>query len=215
MAANAALAVAVMGGRAGVVALIGQDKYGRDSLTDLQRRGVDVRFVSTIDAPTFWTLALLAVDGEKSLVQFHTPAVQANWEGFNWSLLKETACIHAIAVEGDQILNLFEKARALGVMTSLGMEGDAYGKKGSPELLECTDLLVVNVAAALSIDSDPRKAISRFHELGVATVILTRGAQGCLLSDRAGHEYVVAGHKVETKDTTGAGDCFAGAFAFG
>lgn len=100
-------------------------------------------------------------------------------------------------------------------MTSLDMEGDASGKKGLPELLELIDLLFVNAAAAMSIDSDPWKAIRHFHALGVATVILTRGAQGCLLSDRSGHEYVIAGHKVETKDTTGAGDCFAGAFAFG
>jgi 2-dehydro-3-deoxygluconokinase len=48
------------------------------------------------------------------------------------------------------------------------------------------------------------------HARGARTVVLKLGAAGALASDGVRQE-VVAGHKVNCVDATGAGDCFAGA----
>jgi ribokinase len=49
-------------------------------------------------------------------------------------------------------------------------------------------------------------------EQGVQRVIITRGERGCLLATDEGTE-LVPPFKVESVDTTGAGDAFIGSFA--
>ena len=50
---------------------------------------------------------------------------------------------------------------------------------------------------------------------GPSAVVVTRGAAGCLVVDVAGTRTVPASSVAEVVDTTGAGDCFAAALAFG
>ena len=59
-------------------------------------------------------------------------------------------------------------------------------------------------------DQDLHGLCRRF---GVATVIVTLGARGCLVSRTEGHAFVPALTGIKVVDTTGAGDAFVGAFA--
>jgi ribokinase len=55
-------------------------------------------------------------------------------------------------------------------------------------------------------------AMTIVHERGPSAIIATLGPGGALVSGPTGrHE--AQGHKVNPADTTGAGDCFIGAFA--
>ena len=58
----------------------------------------------------------------------------------------------------------------------------------------------------------PDAIVDALHALGVPVVVLKLGAEGCLVSDGRKRERV-AGHRVDSVDATGAGDCFDGAFA--
>ncbi|MEY4489464.1 MAG: hypothetical protein RIQ79_1972, partial [Verrucomicrobiota bacterium] len=60
----------------------------------------------------------------------------------------------------------------------------------------------------------PARTHARARALGVATVIVTLGKRGCLLSQATGFS-LIAGHRVKAVDTTGAGDAFVGGFAAG
>ena len=51
------------------------------------------------------------------------------------------------------------------------------------------------------------------RRFGVATVIVTLGSRGCLVSRTEGHALVPAVRGVNVVDTTGAGDAFVGALA--
>jgi ribokinase len=53
---------------------------------------------------------------------------------------------------------------------------------------------------------------SRLISQGIQCVIITLGAQGCVVADSAGARHHPA-HEVKTIDTTGAGDAFVGCMA--
>ena len=63
---------------------------------------------------------------------------------------------------------------------------------------------------------DIASATEAAHKLlarGATNVLITLGAQGSLLVNNSGSSHVAA-QRVDAIDTTGAGDCFLGAFAF-
>jgi ribokinase len=55
-------------------------------------------------------------------------------------------------------------------------------------------------------------AMEKLRQHRPLTIVATLGPRGALLSSPAGR-YGVQSHKVDTVDTTGAGDCFIDAFA--
>jgi ribokinase len=215
MAANAACAFAALGGRAGVVSTIGRDDHATLALADLAARGVSTRWVHAVDEPTFWTLALLSDDGNKSLLEFPMPSPGAKYEHFDASALDGVAFIHVVADEGESALGVMSEARSRGITTALDLETPGLDVPCLGRLLGQTDILFINAAAARAFGTDPAAAIVALHELGPSTVLLTRGGAGCLLSEPAGHLSELPAHRVTAVDATGAGDCFAGAFAYG
>ena len=215
MAANAASAFTAWGGRGGVVATIGPDRFGGLAMDDLRARGVDVRSVRKGTDPTFWTLALLTPNGEKSLIEFRTPAVSANWTTFDWSLLDKASIVHAIPDDETHVLNLFEQSRKLGLKTTLDFEGTPDRWVSLEKLLAHTDILFTNRSTAEGFNPQIENAACQFHEMGARIVAITLGDQGCLLLDASKELQRVKGHQVIALDTTGAGDCFAGTFAYG
>jgi sugar/nucleoside kinase (ribokinase family) len=63
----------------------------------------------------------------------------------------------------------------------------------------------------LTGSDDPRAAVAILRDHGARDVVVKVGARGCLVY-AGDEEWVVPGYEVNAKDTTGAGDCFAGAF---
>src|SRR5699024_9723805 len=65
-----------------------------------------------------------------------------------------------------------------------------------------------------SMPDAPDEIIRALREAGIASVVLTLGAQGSLVADEDGVHRVPAAH-IDAVDTTGAGDAFIGALAMG
>jgi ribokinase len=87
------------------------------------------------------------------------------------------------------------------------------------ELLAKVDVLTPNehearllTGISAATERGARKAARALRARGVATVIVTLGAQGALLADEAG-ERVIPGFPVRAVDTTAAGDVFNGVLA--
>lgn len=144
MAANAACAFAVLGGRAGVVSTVGRDSHAEFALADLASRGVDTQWVYSVNEPTFWTLALLTHDGDKSLLEFPMPDPAAKYEHFEWSALEGVRFIHVVADEGKPALAILAEARRRGITTALDLETLGLDVPCLDELLGLTDVLFVN-----------------------------------------------------------------------
>lgn len=214
MGANAAAAFAALGGRAALVASVGDDERGARALAELTERGVDLAAVAHLEAPTFWTLALLGARGEKSLLQFATPALRVPWASVDWSILDGALFAHTVADEGDGNLRLIAEARQRGVMASVDIEPVALEEEMRDQLLRGVKVVFTTLAGLESLDAPPRPedGAAWLLERGPRTVAVTLGREGCFVATSAGEAARIPGVKVEARDTTGAGDCFAGAF---
>jgi ribokinase len=214
MGANAAAAFAALGGGAALVAAVGNDARGRQALEDLNARGVNLSAVSHLDAPTFWTLALLGNSGEKSLLQFATPALHVQWATVDWSILDGAQFAHTVANEGEGNLRLIDEARSRGVRVSVDVEPGHLPDALRDRLLVGSEVVFATPAAVESLGgpTDPERAAWWLVEHGPAIATITLGRDGCLVASRGRSSARVPGVPVEAVDTTGAGDCFAGAF---
>lgn len=212
MMGNAAATVSLLGVSAGVVALLGDDQRGDLVIDDLQRCGVDTRFIRRIHGPSFWTLSLTTPKGDRTLIQFPSPAFAANWDGFDRTRLAETKWVHTAAEQGEEVVRLFVEARRQGVVTSLDVEYPFVSREDLELLMSLTDVAFVNSAAANHLGG-PAAGARRVHRMGAGAVIVTLGADGCLLVDPDGVTTSIPAVPIQAIDTNGAGDAFAGAFA--
>jgi sugar/nucleoside kinase (ribokinase family) len=104
-----------------------------------------------------------------------------------------------------------QRARAKGVPTC----GDIGRIAGHEDLLELIDYLVVPRHAAVEVAGTPGpKALQALSGFGARMVAITLGPRGAIYLAGGGVEEVPA-FKVDVVDTTGAGDVFHGAFAYG
>jgi sulfofructose kinase len=92
--------------------------------------------------------------------------------------------------------------------------GGVEGKRR--ELLPLVDYLVTNEECARRVAGrdDPERACRLMQEMGARVVVVTLGARGCVFAD-GGASGRMPAFEVEVVDTTGAGDCFHGAFCVG
>ena len=217
MGANVAAAFVKLGGTAALYSTVGNDERGRRSLADLVARSVDVSHVVTIDDATFHTIALLDPQGEKSLVEFSTAASSPQWEQIDWLDLEGALVAYSVGSEGAHARRLFQECRRRRITTALDLEcADLTDESGLHALLAETDVLLApardaeEVAQTASLPDAARSLLA----LGPSLVAITRGGRGCLVAT-SDQMLDVPGRSVPVVDTTGAGDCFAGAFLYG
>lgn len=215
MAANAAAAFSTLGGAAGVASTIGDDAYGRASLADLASRGVDTRWVQTVPEPTFHTIALVSQSGDSALLEFPIPAPERTYECLEPGAFEGLRFIHVVASEGAAALGVLREARGRGITTALDLEAFGLQVPCLAQLLEETDILFVNQSGAQHFGTPISEALAALRSSGPATILVTRGSAGCVLAGPTDDPVEIPAHRVTSLDATGAGDCFAGAFAFG
>lgn len=87
---------------------------------------------------------------------------------------------------------------------------------GSAVEFPAVDIIIANrqEAETLTGRAEMEAALHQLLDLGAGAAIVTLGAQGCLVAETRSASLVrVEAPKVETVDTSGAGDCFAGVVA--
>ncbi|MDQ6741070.1 MAG: carbohydrate kinase family protein [Actinomycetota bacterium] len=219
--ANTAFAIGRLGGRVRLVGLVGHDEDGQQVLEQLESVGVELR-VERSELPTPVTVVVVRSDGARSFL--HRPGASRHAFDQPLRFLPDLieGCSHfhlanpfSMPAMREQAGAAVESARAAGLTTSLDTGWDAKGQwlEVIRPCLPHLDLLFVNDGEAekLSGSAEPCRAAEFFREHGVQCVIIKLGAQGCAVFQN-GAELYVPGFKIEAVDSTGAGDCFAGAY---
>ena len=132
-------------------------------------------------------------------------------------MLEGVRVAYTVGAEGRHACRLFAECRRRGVTTALDVEtADLRDVLTLRELLAQTDLLFApaGYARAIAQTQSLPQAARRLLDAGPSVVAITGGDSGCLVADGAGLTEI-PGHAVAVVDTTGAGDCFAGAFLYG
>lgn len=210
-AANAAIAIARLGGSVRFCGYLGNDAFGDSHISELNADGVNTQEIFRGDAPTPIASVITKPNGTRSIIDYRAPSAIVP-EGF-YSLIVSPAKV--LLVDGHQpllSLRLIEEARGLGIPIVLdaGSVND-----GTRILYNKVDYLVTSekFAREFSSEDDPHNALA-FFDGAAPFVACTWGAEGVYWQDEYGQHHTTA-FDIEVVDSNGAGDAFHGAFALG
>lgn len=210
-AANAAVAIARLGGSVRFSGYLGNDAFGDAHLREFQESGVLIDTVHRGAAPTPIAAVTIKPNGKRSIIDYRAPSALAPP---NCTTL-DAFPARVLLVDGHQpllSLALVEAARTLGIPSVL----DAGSLNDGTQLLyNQVDYLITaeKFIKQYSGEDDPRTALATLE--GAASFIaVTWGAEGVYWQDQHGQHHTPA-FDIEPVDTTGAGDAFHGAFALG
>ncbi len=220
--ANQAVAAARAGGDVTFVARVGNDMFGRQAKEGFKKDNINVDHVLT-DTEEPSGVALIFVDdkGENSI---------AVASGANAQLsVKDVENAQDAILSADVLLMQLETPietirTAAGIAQDRGVKiilNPAPAQLLDNELLSMLDILTPNETEAELLTgikvtdiTSAQKAGNILLEKGLDIVIITLGSQGALLVTDEETE-LISGFKVDTMDTTAAGDTFNGALAVG
>lgn len=214
--ANQAVMAARTGAKVTMITGIGNDGFGDESLQNFKDCQMDTSSVLRLDTHT--GVAHIWVDGKGQNRISIVP-------GANFKLTPQDAVdevnklknvsvlIAQCEIPQEVTLAAFRTAQELGITTILN---PAPYQPLTDDLLELTDWLIPNEIEFAELDKahrnpDTDEIIASLRNKG--RTIVTLGSEGAALVTTDGKVKRFSAKKVSAIDTTGAGDCFIGAFA--
>ena len=216
-----ACGAARLGLKMGFIGVCGDDLFGHFMLDEMTRRQVDVAPV-IIDASTNTGMSVILSTASDRAILTHIGSMdRLRADQVTDELLARSRHIHVASYFLQSALqpglpDLFRRAHALGLTTSLDPNWDPSGKwSGFDELLQFVDVFLPNENEALAMtgSANEEQALGRLVEK-CPWVAIKLGARGAI----AGHGSETASSpalKLHVIDTTGAGDSFDGGFLYG
>lgn len=227
-AANTAVGLAALGGKAGFVGQVGDDRLGALFTRELHEAGIEYATPANADGvATARCLILVTDDAQRSMCTFGGAAhllspdmIDADQvrdsailylEGYLWdSPIARSAMEHAIAIA-------HEAGRKVALTPSdiacIRREHDRFTRLLAERKIDMLFLNEVELAALADTD-DPDAAIAAVSDQ-VELLVVTHGAEGATAIHGGERVSVPAQSIARVVDTTGAGDLFAAGFLYG
>ncbi len=216
---NTSAAIAALGGHARLLGRIGRDANGEACRARLASTGVDLGELETGASPTATSIVLVKTDGARTFLHLPGASLDVFPGGIDFGVERIAGCGHYHLANLFSLPNLrplaaaaLQSARAAGLTTSLDTAWDSRGEwmKLLEPCLPHLDVLFVNEdeARMLTGSDDPVRNAEAF---GVPLFVMKLGERGCFVATGDGSARM-AGFVAQAVDTTGAGDCFAGAY---
>jgi sugar/nucleoside kinase (ribokinase family) len=199
-----------LGLRAAYAGTFGDDEAGTFARAELERRGVDLSCAATRRSANRHATILVEPSGERHVLWSRDPALALQPDELPFALLNQTRLLHVDAVDPDASLRAAAIARGTGIVVTCDV--DAPGPEAAALFEAATiPILAESVAAGLSGEHDPERALralARWHD---GMICVTLGARGAMLREGEAIHHAAA-PAIVAVDTTGAGDVFRGAF---
>ena len=216
---NAAVAAARQGARVALIARIGQDDFGRMGLALWQAEGIDNRHVVQAEGESSGVAQILVYDdGDNSIAVCSGAGAglsAQHAEATRSALLACRVVMASCEVPLAATERAFQIAREAGALTLLN---PAPARPLPDSLIALTDLLTPNesevrLLAGMAADAPVASAAQALLARGAAAVLVTLGAEGCVLYRPDEAPVSLSGRRMAVADTIGAGDTFTGALA--
>jgi ribokinase len=209
--ANQAIAAARAGASCAFLGAIGSDSFGVTLRARLAASGVDSAHARMVYGASGVALVVVDAEGENTIVA--TPGANAAFTSLTDAELSAVrgadVLVAQLEIPVETVTEAALAARAAGVRVLLNA---APARTLPAELLDAVDLLVVNEGEALTISGRGRDDPGALLSV-VPRAVVTMGDEGAWYGDRDGTAVRVPAFKVETVDSTAAGDAFTGALA--
>ena len=211
--ANQAAAAARLGARAILVGRVGDDDLGRGARAELEALGVDVTFLGEGAEPTGVALILVDVAGE-NLIGVASGANGEVTAGEVADVVGSVAGGPAVVLAGLEVPDeaVVAAARAARDRGFAFVLNPAPAKPVPRELVALCDVLTPNRTEVGGLGfASPEEMVAA----GAKAVVVTLGGAGVEVHRPGAAPAAVPAFPVEVIDTTGAGDAFSGALAWG
>lgn len=216
--ANQAVAVARLGGDVAFVTKVGNDMFGDESRARYVKEGLPEKFL-LVEKGTPSGVALITVDakGENCIVVApgaNNALTCADVDAVRDEIAAADYLLLQLEIPMEVVEHAAEVAVANGTKVILN---PAPAAELSKTLIESLYLITPNrtecqllSGVAIANEADAEAAAGKLMEMGVKNVIVTLGSKGSLVRTAEGCT-VVEACRVESVDTTAAGDVFNGA----
>lgn len=218
--ANQAIAAARLGASVQMIGCVGQDDFGSELIRNLTANGVDATHVLRAGDARSGT-ALITVDSQGENRIIVVPGANHRLAPADLDHLESVFAQAKILVLQMEIpLPTIQRAVELAKQRRLRVVLNPAPAQAIPsELLEKVDFLIPNegeLSILTGLPTDTAESVRRsavlLRDLGVARVLVTRGAQGIYYISQD-EEFWLSAYPVHAVDTTAAGDAFIGGFA--
>jgi sulfofructose kinase len=214
--ATALVACQRLGLRARYIGKVGSDEAGRFQLESLREEGVDIRHVRVArGAPNQFGLIIVdQATGERTVFWDRDSRLAMTPKELKLEAITSARALHLDGCDVEACMQAARWARraAIPVLADL----DTVYKKVE-KLFPLIDYLIASAhfLPAVTGHNDPFRVLEYMaREYKIWATGMTLGRDGALVYAE-GRFYYSPGFVVETVDTTGAGDIFHGAFAYG
>ena len=220
--ANQAVACAKMGASVSFISALGDDFFGDRLRQEMQRRGVDMSYVSTNREFPSGTAMIMVDETGQNLIAFSPGAAE------HLSLTDIERALRPLRAGGIFLAQLelgteivfpaltLAKQHGLTVIWNPAPAPDVAIPE---EIIRSVDVIIPNETEAEAITgcrvldlTDAERASDELRQMGFDTVIITLGKRG-VLSNVGGEKVHIKGIEVDAVDATAAGDVFVGAFS--
>ena len=220
--ANQAVQCAKLGIDTIMVGKVGRDTFGDSLVEKLKDYGVDCSCIGRSSSPTGVGVVHALEDGTvyaSIITGANFDITSREIDGLDELIRNSRIVILQLEIPTEVVEHIIRKAKQYHVYTILNA---APAKEMDLEVLKMADCLIVNeteasfYAGVEVTDGDMVRAhADRLRRLTEGTVIVTRGSKGSML---LGQEGAIAIEPVKVEhvtESTGAGDSYIGAFAYG
>ncbi|MCE5199422.1 MAG: PfkB family carbohydrate kinase [Armatimonadota bacterium] len=211
---TAMVACARLGAKCDMLTMLGDDQAGDQIANELEGEGVALDHV--VRTPGGMSpFSFVHVDqntGERTI--FHHPATGLHLDP-DLPILENAVQWDALLVDA-YYLDLAMMASKAANERGVPVVADIIPNERNAALLRQVDVLIAprHYARKIGCGDNLDAALDAIHDLGPTTAVITLGSDGWVYSDPSGRGSGNA-FKVDVVDTTGAGDTFHGAFAYG
>ncbi len=213
---TALCALSKFGVKSSFIGKCGSDSDGLAIRQDLKRFGVDTKRL-ILDTDSRTPRAFIIVEretGKRTVILDRTETAAISPDELDLEFIRKA---DYLLIDGRE---LETSVTAAALVQKAG--GEVIIDAGSPrknigDLLAHVDHLVASNRFSLDFtqEVDPGKAALMLAHMGFKSVVITSGHKGCVGATPDGYLYQQDTFKVNTVDTTGAGDVFHGGYIYG
>jgi ribokinase len=223
--ANQAVAMARLGASVTMAGRVGNDAFGAQLVSALQADKIDTGLVVVDQQDASGTAFIfLTPDGDNAIVvaagaNMEVGQHAGQMEHIFEAIARASALVLQLEIPLDTVKTLITAGHNSGVTVVLNL---APAQPLPWETLQQVDVLIINESEASLLSGqrvDTREdayiVATVLREHGIATVVITLGAQGAILAHDDGMGAIAILHQpapqIQAIDSTAAGDCFVGA----
>ena len=216
--ANQAVTIGKLGSRVVMLGKVGDDLFGKELLSSMDKNGVDIQFIEKAPVSTGIAKIVVEKNGQNRIlvVPGANSYVDIEYIDNHLDVIKDCdVVIGQLEIPISTVEYAFKKAKEYGKITILN---PAPAIKLSEELIKNSDYIIPNeseleVITGMKIESFDGiiEAAKKVIKMGVKGLIVTLGEKGSLYL--GGDKFTKhSAYKVKAIDTTAAGDSFIGGF---